>query len=135
MHWTPADLGDIVHCRFPEQVGIPGPKERPALVLQIEEDPACPKAVIVVVAYATSRKTDVLHAGEFVITASANSGLTRDTKFDLANHRRLPFNDIWFGPAPGRTPAHPRRGRLDLSDSSVKRKLQAALVEAKRHRR
>ena len=34
-------------------------------------------------------------------------------------------------PAPGKTPKHPRRGRLDLQDAVVKRKLQSAILEAR----
>ena len=46
---------------------------------------------MVVVAYATSQNTTQVFPGEFVITASATSGLTKDTKFDLVNrHRQMP---------------------------------------------
>lgn len=131
-YWTPRPrLGDIVECSFPQQVGVPVPKNRPALVLQVEEAPDDPAGSVVVVAYATSQNTTAVHPGEFVIEAGAKAGLTQATKFDLVNHHRLPFDDAWFAPAPGKTPRYPRRGRLDLQDAVVKRKLQSAIIEAK----
>ncbi|GAO20879.1 MULTISPECIES: type II toxin-antitoxin system PemK/MazF family toxin [Comamonadaceae] len=131
-YWTPRPKpGDIVECRFPQQVGVPGPKDRPALVLQVEEAADDPAGSVVVVAYATSQNTTAVYPGEFVIDASAKTGLTKATKFDLVNHHRLPFDDAWFAPAPGKTPKHPRRGRLDLQDAVVKRKLQSAILEAR----
>jgi mRNA-degrading endonuclease toxin of MazEF toxin-antitoxin module len=132
MYWTPPPhLGDIVQCRFPRQVGHPGPKERPALILQVEEAADDPTGSVVVVAYATSQKVRTLYPGEFVIEAARETGLTKLTKFDLVNHHRLPFDTDWFGPAPGHTPAYPRRGHLDLGNVAIKRKLQSALLEAR----
>jgi mRNA-degrading endonuclease toxin of MazEF toxin-antitoxin module len=136
VYWTPRPrLGDIVECRFPQQVGTPGPKNRPALVLQIEEAPEHTAGSVVVVAYATSQNTMKVYPGEFVIEASAATGLTKATKFDLVHHHRLPFDDVWFAPALGKSPKYPRRGRLDLQDDAVKRKLQSAILEAKRQTR
>jgi mRNA-degrading endonuclease toxin of MazEF toxin-antitoxin module len=133
IYWIPRPkLGDIVECRFPREVGVPGPKNRPALVLQIEAAADDPAGSVVVVAYATSQNTASVYPGEFVIEADARTGLTKATKFDLVNHHRLPFDDRWFAPAPARTPRYPRRGRLDLQNAVVKRKLQSALVEARR---
>lgn len=130
--WKPRPKsGDIVECCFPQHVGVPGPKNRPALVLQVEEAPNDPAGSVVVVAYATSQHTASIYPGEFVIEASAKTGLTKATKFDLVNHHRLPFDEMWFAPAPGKTPRYPRRGRLDLQDAVVKRKLQSAIMEAK----
>lgn len=131
-YWKPRPkLGDIVECCFPQQVGVPGPKNRPALVLHVEEAAEDATGSVVVVAYATSQNTTSVYPGEFVIEASARTGLTKATKFDLVNRHRLPFDDVWFAPALGKTPKHPRRGRLDLQDAVVKRKLQAAITEAK----
>ncbi|WP_143742271.1 type II toxin-antitoxin system PemK/MazF family toxin [Roseateles chitinivorans] len=105
MYWTPRPKsGDIVQCRFPERVGVPGPKERPALVLQVEEAVDEPKGSVVVVAYATSRRTNMLFPGEFVVEPSAKTGLVKPTKFDLVNRHALPFDDEWFAPAPGNRP-------------------------------
>jgi mRNA-degrading endonuclease toxin of MazEF toxin-antitoxin module len=132
LYWKPRPrLGDIVECCFPQQVGVPGPKNRPALVLQIEEANDDPSGSVVVVAYATSQNTSMVYPGEFVIEASEKTGLTKATKFDLVNHHRLPFDDVWFAPVPGKTPRYPRRGRLDLQDGVVKRKLQSAILEAR----
>ncbi|CAN7761046.1 MULTISPECIES: type II toxin-antitoxin system PemK/MazF family toxin [unclassified Variovorax] len=131
-YWKPRPkLGDIVECSFPQEMGVPGPKNRPALVLQVEEATDDPAGSVVVVAYATSQNTTAVCPGEFVIEASAKTGLTKATKFDLVNHHRLSFDDAWFAPAPGKTPRYPRRGRLDLQDAIVKRKLQSAIMEAR----
>ena len=84
MYWTPRPkLGDIVECKFPQQVGVPGPKNRPALVLQVEEATDDSDGSVVVVAYATSQNTTAVYPGEFVIEASAKTGLAKPTKFDL----------------------------------------------------
>ena len=131
-YWKPRPkLGDIVECSFPQEMGVPGPKNRPALVLQVEEATDDPAGSVVVVAYATSQNTTAVYPGEFVIEASAKTGLTKATKFDLVNHHRLSFDDAWFAPVPGKTPRYPRRGRLDLQDAIVKRKLQSAIMEAR----
>jgi len=104
-------------------------------VLQVEEAADDPKGFVVVVAYATSQRISRVYPGEFVLQADKQNGLTADTKFDLLNHRRLPFDDAWFGAAAGSDPPHPKRGRLDLTNTVVKRKLQSALLEAKELRR
>jgi mRNA-degrading endonuclease toxin of MazEF toxin-antitoxin module len=89
-YWAPWPApGDIVDCLFPEEVGTPGPKERPALVLQVEQATDDARGCVVVVAYATSQKTTRVYAGEFVIAASTITGLTKDTKFDLVNRHAL----------------------------------------------
>lgn len=110
---------------------MPGPKNRPALVLQVEEAMDDPTGSVVVVAYATSQNTAWVYPGEFVIEASSATGLNKTTKFDLVDRHRLPFDDVWFAPAPGVAPRYPRRGRLDLQDATVKRKIQSAILEAK----
>jgi mRNA-degrading endonuclease toxin of MazEF toxin-antitoxin module len=135
--WRPwPRAGDIVDCRFPHAVGVPGPKERPALLLQVEEDADDAQCCVVVVAYATSQRTERVYAGELVLPASASSGLTKTTKFDLVNRHALPFNDEWFAPTAHSRPPHPRRGKLDQNDQALKRKLHAAIKDAEqlRHR-
>lgn len=58
--------GDILWCRFPEDlVPRPGPRPRPALVIAVG---SIGGQVAVKVAYGTSRKTERLFAGEFLIT-------------------------------------------------------------------
>jgi mRNA-degrading endonuclease toxin of MazEF toxin-antitoxin module len=133
--WAPRPkAGDIVQCRFPEgEVGVPGPKDRPALVLEVEEDLEREEASIVRVAYGTSQGVEKRYAGEFTIRATdQKAGLDRDTKFDLGNTVRLSFDTEWFAASPNRSFGdHPKRGVLNLKDQQLKRALQAAILEAK----
>jgi mRNA-degrading endonuclease toxin of MazEF toxin-antitoxin module len=133
--WAPRPkAGDIVECRFPEsEVGTPGPKDRPALVVQVEEDPEDDSASIVRVAYGTSQDVEQRYPGEITLRATdPKAGLDRDTKFDLGNTVRLSFDTEWFAPSPnGRFGEHPKRGILNLKDQKLKRALQAAILEAK----
>ena len=96
-------------------------------------DPEAPSASIVWVAYGTSQNVEDRYPGELTIRASnQRAGLDRDTKFDLGNTVRLPFDTEWFAPAPNRaSDEHPKRGALDLRDAELKRALQAAILEAK----
>jgi hypothetical protein len=51
--------GDIVQCRFPEdKLGARGPKDRPALVVEVEEDSEDETVSIVRVAYGTSQEVE-----------------------------------------------------------------------------
>ena len=135
-YWPEPEPGDIVDCRFPEdKVPGPGPKERPALVTNVDTfaGDAGATHVIVDVAYGTSQGTANPYPGEFVVEARhPGTGLTRDTKFDLGKIFRLKFNDEWFAPA---APPHPRvppkRGQLDPGDQKIKKKILSALTEAK----
>lgn len=133
--WAPRPkAGDIVQCRFPErEVGIPGPKDRPALVVEVEKNPEGESASIVRVAYGTSQDVAQRYPGEFTIRATdPKAGLDRDTKFDLGNTMRLSFDSEWFTPSPNRRfGEHPKRGTLNLADQKLKRALQAAIIEAK----
>ena len=103
--WPAPSPGDIVWCRFPEQPNrSPGPKPRPALVLEVvgRED-----GLEVVVAYGTSQRTDRLSVGEFAITRLGNAsaykaaGLSHDTKFDFKQTVHLPWTDEFFAVPPG----------------------------------
>lgn len=132
-YWLPApSLADLVDCRFPEEVGKPGPKERPCLVLQVEEAPGVPsgKGYVVIVAYATSQKTANVYPGEFVIVKDKLNNLTDDTKFDLVNQQRLPFDSKWFGAALRTSPFHPKRGRLNMTNPRTVERLKQAIREA-----
>lgn len=104
-HPLPAP-GDIVWCRFPQALGLPGPKSRPALVVRVAR-----ARHEVAVVYGTSQKTRRLYPTEFVLDpADAGfvvSGLSHRTKFDLAVLVQLPFNTQWFAPAPGSVPQSP----------------------------
>ena len=110
--WPPPEPGDIVWCRFPERPrDKPGPKPRPALVLEVVERA---DGTELAVAYGTSQGLDRLHAGEFAIRKRQNpaayvlAGLSYDTKFDLRQVLRLPWDDHFFVVAPearyGQTP-------------------------------
>ncbi|MFN0313648.1 MAG: type II toxin-antitoxin system PemK/MazF family toxin [Burkholderiales bacterium] len=130
--------GDIVQCRFPQGASNkPGPKDRPGLVIEVEEDPEDARGCIVRIAYGTSQDTEQRYPGEITIRATdPKAGLSKDTKFDLGNTIRLPFNSQWFATAPSRPFGdHPKRGVLNLQDLNLKRMLQAAIAEAKEARR
>ena len=96
---------DMVWCRFPELPRqSPGPKPRPALVLEvIEREDGAEIAVV----YGTSQRVDRLSAGEFAITrlghaaAYKAAGLSHDTKFDFRQTVHLPWNDEFFAVPPG----------------------------------
>ncbi len=103
-NFAPPDAGDIVWCRFPHEGFVkPGPKPRPALVIDVGSlrgEPA------VEVLYGTSRKINAVYPGEFAITpadgsAYTLSGLSYPTKFNTPRSVFLPYNDMWFAPAPG----------------------------------
>lgn len=98
--------GDIVWCLFPETVGQPGPKPRPALVTAVS-----PTDREIKVAYGTSRKTDRIYPTEFVVDpADVNfdlTGLHSRTKFDMANQIQIPFNSDWVAKAPSVLPLSP----------------------------
>jgi hypothetical protein len=133
-HWWPSpDAGDIVWCRFPENRGIaPGPKARPALVIQVFDDQA-PRFFVKVV-YGTSQKTDQLRSGEFLIArqeaaAFRLSGLSYPTKFNFRNAVELPFNDDWFRPPPG-TP-HGPIPKLGVLHPSLMPRVRAAFDAVK----
>ena len=123
--------GDIVWCRFPHRgLSVPGPKPRPALVVDIgrlRDEPA------VEAIYGTSRKLDRLYPGEFYIAqedgdAFAASGLSHPTKFDTARSVLLPYNDEWFsvpaGAPYGQTP------KLGVLHPSLMRRAKAAFDAA-----
>lgn len=123
--------GDIVYCRFPETLGKPGPKPRPALVTGLAEFDDGTRGVVV--AYGTSRKTTQLLAGEFAVTpvdgeAFEAAGLSFATKFDLVHLVTLPYTDEWFRVPPvpffGQTP------KLGILHPSLMRRAQAAFTAA-----
>ena len=130
-YWSAPKPGDIVQCRFPESAfAIPGPKERPALVTKVETRAG---SVDVEVAYGTSQGIDDVHPGEFVVRMSdPDAGLHKDTKFDLCAIVALPFDTDWFVADPARRfGEHPKRGSLNLGNAQNKKRLHAAVTEAK----
>jgi mRNA-degrading endonuclease toxin of MazEF toxin-antitoxin module len=98
--------GDIVWCLFPETVGQPGPKPRPALVLAV-----APALKAITVAYGTSQKTDRIYPTEFLIDSTdpnfALTGLSVPTKFDMAHQVQIPFSADWVTKAPSPLPNIP----------------------------
>jgi hypothetical protein len=103
--WWPEPLaGDIVWCHFPHLPALdPGPKPRPALVLEVREVSA--DRFRVLVAYGTSKKITTLRGGEFTIGAADGqsfklAGLQADTKFCLQDAVELDFDSTWFKPPP-----------------------------------
>ena len=102
--WPLPEAGEIVWCHFPENKGIePGPKPRPALIISVFDDNA--PYFKVLVAYGTSRKTELLRSGEFFISnrepaAYQLSGLSYTTKFSFRSTVELPYCHEWFKPPP-----------------------------------
>ena len=103
--WSPPSPGDIVWCHFPElPKQSPGPKPRPALVLEVIERE---DGIEIAVVYGTSQRVDKLSAGEFTITrlghaaAYKAAGLSHDTKFDFKQTAHRPWNDEFFAVPPG----------------------------------
>ena len=103
--WPLPTPGDIVWSRFPElPKRSPGPKPRPALVLEVIEREDGPEIAVV---YGTSQRVDKLSAGEFAISrlgqaaAYKAAGLSYDTKFDFKQTVYLAWNDEFFAVPPG----------------------------------
>lgn len=102
--WPVPRPGDIVGYRFPEDLAVqPGTKPRPALVTAVG---TLDGELAVKIAYGTSRKTDRLFAGEFLIgpadvDAYLTAGPSYLTKFNLAKQIELPLSQNWFAVAPG----------------------------------
>jgi hypothetical protein len=135
-YYSPPKPGDIVQCRFPQdKIRQPGPKERPALVIDVEEyeSPDGSTEVFVTVAYGTSERVDDRHPGELTIERDdPHAGLSFDTKFDIGNRVKLPFDNEWFAPSPNRHFGdHPKRGLLHTADVKLKRRLSSAIAELK----
>ena len=125
--------GDIVWCRFPhEGFAEPGPKPRPALVVDIGSLRGEPAIEVI---YGTSQKLGRLYPGEFAITtedgdAFALSGLSHPTKFDAGRPVHLPYNDEWFAVAPGAP--HGQTPRLGVLHPSLMRRVEAAARAVKK---
>lgn len=124
-------LGDIVYCRFPQNLGEPGPKPRPALVIGIAE--LADHTMAVVVAYGTSQKTHQLHSGEFLISpgdgvACQAAGLSFPTKFNLRLRATVPYTDEWFRVPP--IPAFGQTPKMGFLHPRLMRRAQAAAAAA-----
>lgn len=113
-------LGDVVWCRFPEQLLKPkvAPKPRPGIVLQVfaPREPGDP--FVVHVCPGTSQLRGI-YAHELLIDRDqhpeeyAPTGLSYSTKFDLRRIATLPYTSEWFEPPPiPRFGANPKMGSL-----------------------
>ena len=99
--------GDIVWRHFPlrEMPGKPGTKPRPAIVRAVFLDRRTSRGSVEV-AFGTSKKSDRLYQGEFLISSPSGkqaAGLDRPTKFDLARTVRLPWAREFFIVKPGKS--------------------------------
>lgn len=135
--WPAPEPGDIVWCRFPERPrDKPGPKPRPALVLEVIERT---DGIEVSVAYGTSQGLDRMVAGEFAIRKHDNpagyalAGLSHDTKFDLRAAIALPWDQAYFAVPPdqrcGQTP------KLGSLHANLMKAVEAALRAVRRPKR
>jgi len=128
--------GDIVQCRFPQdKIRQPDPKERPAMVIDVEEYklPDGSSEIFLTVAYCTSEDVDNCHPGELKLEGSdLHAGLSLDTKFDIGDRVKLLFDDAWFAPPPNRRfGVLPKRGKLNLVDNDLKCRLSSAIAKLK----
>lgn len=121
--WPEPTAGEIVWCHFPDNIH-PKPKPRPGLIISTKLDDD--GFIFVIVAYGTSKKTERLYSGEFLIAKTeypadyTSAGLSYDTKFNFRNTIELPFNSAYFSVPPrapcGQTPKlgtlHPSMVRI-----------------------
>src|SRR6266853_4724517 len=126
--WPAPEPGDIVWCRFPEGPrDKPGPKPRPALVLQVAQKA---DGIEVTVAYGTSQGLDRMLGGEYAIRKQLNNaayalaGLSYDTKFNLGNALPLPWDGEFFATAPD--PKHGQTPKLGSLHSGMMKVVAAA---------
>jgi hypothetical protein len=125
--WPAPRPGDIVWCRFPEDLSPhPGPKPRPALVLAVGTLGGTPA---VEVAFGTGQKTGRLYAGEFLIgpedgDAFDAAGLSYPTKFNFTKTLQLPYTADWFTVAP--TAPHGQTPKLGILHPSLVRRARRA---------
>ena len=111
-----APVGAIVRVWFPESEAVmePGPKFRPALVLDVSNGPNGRREALV--AYGTSQNTRSCQLGEFTVKSGDAHALDRDTKFCLKRAVWLPLSREYFvGPAKFTQPPRPS----DLRRSSL----------------
>jgi mRNA-degrading endonuclease toxin of MazEF toxin-antitoxin module len=133
--WKPPVVGDILWCHFPEwPERNPGPKPRPALVVQVtlKDDGA-----VVAVVHGTSQRLDRLVSGEFALrktqhpAAFALAGLSFDTKFNFKQIVELPWTDTFFKVPPrARHGQNPKLGTLHPSMMRAARAAYLAVTRA-----
>lgn len=130
--WKSPLVGDILWCHFPELPTLdPGPKPRPALVVQVtvKDDGA-----VVAVVYGTSQRLERLSSGEFAIRKAqdpatfALAGLSFDTKFNFKQIVELPWIDSFFKVPP--KAAHGQSPKLGTLHPSMMHAARAAYLAA-----
>jgi hypothetical protein len=105
--WPPGTIpspASIVWCKFPDHLapGVPGPKERPALVFKVRyaDDPPADR-FYVQVAYGTSKMKHERRLNDFALANVTLLNLLRlpqPTRFDLDNVLWLPWAKPFFCP-------------------------------------
>ncbi len=115
-----APAGAIVRARFPESESVmqPGPKARPALVLDGRVHHGQRQLLV---AYGTSQHTHRTGFGCFVVKAGQAKSLTKDTLFDLNKIAWLPATSEYF-PTTKSEPL-PRSSMKDFREEAINAKL------------
>ncbi|MGH8446423.1 MAG: hypothetical protein ACREVL_14210 [Solimonas sp.] len=112
--------GDVVLCRFPEDIVDPEPslKPRPAIIVKVSEPVDGDASYHVHVCYGSTQiyKAKGPYAWDVLITdpgEMAHCGLAEPTRFDLSTIIQLDYNSEWFLP-PWAKPfgATPKMGAL-----------------------
>lgn len=121
------NIGDTLWFS-PKSMGPYWPKDRPCVVIGVSE-----LKHEVLVAFGTSKKTNKLYPSEFLISRTDGdevfdvSGLSHDTKFDVAKSIILPFTTEFFGRAPRKNNVpSPKMGSIHI-------KYYNAMREAKKN--
>lgn len=92
-------------CRFPEHesLGEPGPKARPAVVLNVAHDPESDESEVQLI-YGTTKLKMMKRREDFFISNLSDMdacGLTQATRFDLDTIMWIPWAAEWFDVLPG----------------------------------
>jgi mRNA-degrading endonuclease toxin of MazEF toxin-antitoxin module len=131
--WKPRAVGDILWCHFAELPELdPGPKPRPALVVQVS---AKDDGTVVAVVYGTSQRLGRLLSGEFAIRKAQNpaaftlAGLSFDTKFNFKQIVELPWTDPFLKVPP--KAAHGQNPKLGTLHPSMMQAARAAYLAAR----
>jgi len=95
---------DIVWCRFPydDSLGTPGPKPRPAIVLNVAVDAEAGEGEVQVV-YGTTKTKALRRPRDFFVTNVSEMdacGLDKATRFDLDKMTWIPWANEWFATLP-----------------------------------
>ena len=96
MHIPAPEIGAVLWARLPEEGGDAKAKLRPVVVLDVF---SLNGLTYVTVAKGTSKHTDDVYLGEFVVRSPADlacCGLNQATKFQLQRREKLPLTEAWF---------------------------------------